>query len=137
MAQVSVSSMPISGACRDVEEGALREMIGAGRVAEGRADALIPLCDQSVVVEILFRAVAPILARASVEEFGEGFGETIRERLYHDRVVVVVILLEARGELVGFDAAGHGERADVVGHAGLVRRYKISERAVGLAVWVH
>ena len=62
----------------------------------------------------------------SCRVLGESLGEPVRERLRHDRVVVVVLGLEARRELVDADAGGDGERAEVV--AG--RRDVVGEAAV-------
>ena len=66
---------------------------------------------------------------------GERLGEPIGERLDEDRAVVVVLALEALRELVGADAGGDRERADVVAAPPLAaRRDEVGERQVRLAV---
>ena len=59
----------------------------------------------------------PSPSRARVQILGERFRQPIGQRLHHDRVVVVVVALVARDELVGADARGDRERAEVVGDA--------------------
>ena len=49
--------------------------------------------------EVFGPAVAPVVAGLLVQVLGEGFGEAVGERLGHDRVVVVVVCLEARGQV--------------------------------------
>ncbi len=70
-------------------------------------------------------AVAPFVAHALVEAFGEGFGETVGYCFGHDGVVVVVVGAEAVGQFLEADAAGDGEGADVVGQAGFFRRDEV------------
>ncbi len=60
-----------------------------------------------------------------MQKLGEGLGEAVRERLDHDRLVVVVLCLVAGGELVGA-VDRDAERADVVA----VGRDVIGERTV-------
>ena len=74
-------------------------MIRAGRVAGRRADALVRLRDQRVVVERFVGRIAPELApHALVQPLGECLGETVGQRLGEDAVVVVVLRLEIGGE---------------------------------------
>ncbi len=61
-----------------------------------------------------------------MQVLGERLGEPVGERLDHDRVVVVVLRLEAGGELVGAEAGGDRERPEVVVRSG--RRKSASER---------
>ena len=77
-----------------VPERRLLGVIGAGRVAGGRADAPVLLGDQVVVGELLVPAVAPVAADAAGGAFGERLGQAVGEGLDHDRVVVVVVGLE-------------------------------------------
>ena len=72
-----------------------------------------------------------------MQVLGERLGEPIGQRLDHDRVVVVVVGLELAHQLVGADAGGHGEHADVVRHAALARRDEVGQRAVRLLVGDH
>ena len=72
----------------------------------------------SRVREFLVSRVAPeLLAHALVHALGEGFGEAIRQRLHHDRRVIVVRMLEAIRDHILADAGGDHERADVILHA--------------------
>ena len=77
-------------------------MVRAGGIAERGADAAIALGDEILVRVGLALAVGPVAPCPCVEALGEGFGQAIRERLHHDRLVVVVVLLEAGGEIVRF-----------------------------------
>ena len=58
--------------------------------------------------------LVPRAARDLVQVLRERLGETVGERLDHDRVVVVVLGGEAGGELVGAEAGGDRERAQEV-----------------------
>ena len=64
---------------------------------------------------------------------GERFGEAVAQRGEEDRVVVVVVALEALGALVFAVAGRHGERADVVRDAGFERRDEVGEREIRVA----
>ena len=78
--------------------------------------------------------VAPVLARLRVQVLGERLGQPIGQRLDHDRVVVVVRLLELPRELVGAEARRDRERAEVVRHAALARGDEIGQRQIRLVV---
>ena len=65
-----------------------------------------------------------------MQRFGKGFGEAVGERLEHDRAVVVVIVFELLFLHVHAEARGDREHADVVGHARILRRDEVGERAV-------
>ena len=82
--------------------------------------------------QLLVLAVAPVLARLRVQVLGERLGQPVGQRLHHDRVVVVVLLLEASRQLVGAEAGRHREHAEVVGHAALPRRDEVGERPIRL-----
>ena len=60
--------------------------------------------DQLLGREPFSSSVAPLLAHALVQAFGEGLGETVRERFGHDGVVVVVIGFELLDEFLEADA---------------------------------
>ena len=109
-------------------------VVGAGRVAGGRADAAVVLGDQVVGGQLLVPAVAPVAAGVLVQHLGEGLGQAVGQGLDHDRVVVVVVGLEARRQLVGAEPGRDGERADVVGQAGSARRDEVGQRVDGLAL---
>ena len=125
---------PHRGRVEQREQRALAGVVGAGGIAERGADAAVALGDQVFVRELLVGAVAPLAARARVQVLGERLGEPVGERLHHDRVVVVEVLLERAREVVGLDARGDRKRTDVVGDAGFERRDEIGEAEVRLAV---
>src|SRR5579885_2681151 len=85
---------------QEVEQLALLAVVGAGRVAERRADAPEPLRDQVLAGEALLRRV-PLPPGARLQPLREGLREPVGERLDDDRPVVVVLGGEARGQLVG------------------------------------
>src|SRR5918993_5369162 len=72
-----------------VEEPPLLGVVGARRVAERRADAAVALLDQ-LLARRLRVGLVPLAPRPQMEPLGERLGETVRERLDHDRAVVVV-----------------------------------------------
>ena len=129
MARFSESVMPDLPGAEQVEQAALRQVVGAGRVAEGRADAAVGLGDQVLVGEVLVGLVAPLAPHAGVEHLGERLGQPVGERLDHDRRVVVVVALVGARELLDADARGHREGAHVVEQAGLARRHEVGERS--------
>ena len=67
--------------------------------------------------QVLGLAVAPVLASALVQVFGEGLGQTVGQRLGHDRVVIIVVLLELLAKFLGAEAGAHRKGAEVVGVA--------------------
>ena len=75
------------------------------------------------------RAVAPLAARLAVQPLRERLGQPVGQRLGHDRVVVVELGLEAARDLVGAEARGDRERADVVAHAARARRHVVGQAA--------
>ena len=73
-------------------------------------------------------------ATRCVQVRGERLGQAIGERLDDDRVVVVELALERARQLVGAEAGGHRERADVVGAAAAAPiAARRSRRATGSA----
>ena len=101
-------------------ERTLLGVIWTCRVARGRPDAAILFFDEIGVAQAFLAAVAPFLAYALVQAFGEGFGQAVGNGFRHDRVVVVVLGAEAVAEFLEADAAGHGEGSDVVLQAGFL-----------------
>ena len=67
-----------------------------------------------------------------MQVLGECFGETVGQRLQHDRVVVVVARLVRRHALVDADAGGDRERAEIVTHARILRCNEVRQAAVEL-----
>ena len=122
----------VGGGVEQTEDRAFLAVLGTGRIAGRRADAAIGLVDQRVVVERLVAAVAPeFLAHALVQALGEGFGESVGQRLQQDRVVIVVIGLEVRDVRVDADACGDRERADPVLLAAVLRRDEVGQAEIG------
>src|SRR5690348_9332256 len=77
-----------------VEQDWLQTVVGTGRVARCRPDAMILLADQLLVREMLLRIAPQPLPHFRVKHFGEAFGEAVGERLQQDVVIVVDGLLE-------------------------------------------
>ena len=114
-----------------IEERALLTVVRTGRIPKRRTDAAISLGDEVVGREAFLSPVPPLAPRARVQVFGERFGESIRKRLDHDRVVVVEVAFERPHELGHTVAGGHGEGADEVLHAAITGRHEVGERQVG------
>ena len=135
MAKLSVSFTPIARlAVEQLEQRCLFGVIGLRRIAGRRADAAIFFGDQLAARERLVGRIGPEFpAHALMHALGERFCQTIRQRLGHDRRVVVVGVLEALGHRVLADAGGHRECADIVGKTAGARRDKIGERDIGAA----
>src|SRR5437660_11576451 len=89
-------------------------MVRAGRIAGRRTNPAVALPDQVFIAERLSPAVAPVLACLLVQVFGERLRQTIRQCLRHDRVVVVVLLLEPRAKRFEPDAAGVRKGAEMI-----------------------
>ena len=124
-----------SSASSSSEDRGLLGVVGTGRVARSRPDALVGLGDERVVVERLVSGVAPQLgAHALVEPLGEGLGEPVGQRGQQDGRVVVVVGLEARLGLGQAVTGGDREGSHVVGHAGLDRGHVVRQRDVRTAV---
>ena len=66
-----------------------------------------------------------------MQVLGERLGQAVGQRLDHDGPVVVAVALEAPHQLVGADARGDREGADVIGDAGAGRRHEVGQRQVG------
>ena len=110
-------------------------MIGACRVTSGWPNPAIFFLDDFFGAEVFFATVAPFIAYLFVQAFGEGFGETIGDRLCHDCVVVVVVGAEFVAELLQADSGGYRECSDVIGQTCFLRRDEIGERPAWLAAF--
>ncbi len=117
-----------------VEQAALGQVVRAGGVTEGRADAAVALGHEVLLGEILVGTVAPLAPHPSVHHLGERLGQPVGEGLDHDRRVVVEEALVRLGEVVGPDARRHGERAHVVDQPRLARSDEVGQRVLGLVV---
>src|SRR6202012_751288 len=116
-------------------ERTLLRVVRTCRVTRGRPYAAILLFDEVGVAQAFLAAVAPFLAYALVQAFGEGFRQAVGDGFRHDRVVVVVLGTEAVAEFLETNAAGYRESSDVVGQSGFLRRYEINQRAAGLTAF--
>jgi len=119
---------------QQLEERTLLGVVRTGGIARRRADALVFLGDELGVGERFAGNIAPQLrAHAIVEMLRERLGKPVRDRLQHDRAVVVVLrfhLLHARFDA---DAAGHGEGSYVIAHARILGRDEVREALVRVA----
>ncbi len=66
------------------------------------------------VGKVLVAPVTPFPASPQVEILGEGLRQPIRQRLGHDRVVVVVVALEFLAEFRSPKTRANGESAQVI-----------------------
>ncbi len=116
-----------------VEERPLLGVVGAGRVAERRADAAVFFLEQLVLRQLFLAAVSPVDPCLAVQHFGEGLGQAIGDRLGHDGQVIVVLRFELGDERIAANTRRHGERPEVIQAAAVERRDVVGERAeVGL-----
>ncbi len=102
-------------------------MVGLGRVAGGWADAAVFFSDQVFARELLGAAEAPGIADFGVKILGKRFGQSVGESFCQDRIVIVVLAVEALGEFIGADAGGDGKRADVILSPALDGRDKVGK----------
>ena len=58
----------------------------------------------------------------------------VGDRLHDAGVVVVAIALETTHQFVSPDPGGHGEQAQIIGHAALPRGDEVCQRAVRLLI---
>ncbi len=116
------------GRLEQVEQPPLLRVVRAGRVAEGRPDAAVALLQQVVVAQLFAGAVPPLAPDAGVQELRERLGQAVRQRLHHDRVVVVVRGGVAGGQFVGAQAGRDSEGPEVVGRAVAGRRHEVGQR---------
>src|SRR5262249_3668398 len=118
---------------QQIEQQSFLRVIGLRRITGRGPDAAVTLLDQILGLQIFIPTVAPLLARALVQQFGEGFGQAVRQRLGHNRVVIVQVTLESGAELFEADARGDGEAADVIDPPALLRSDEVSQRLIVLA----
>ena len=117
---------------KEFEQQILLKVVGAGRVAGGRADSLVLLGDQGVVGELLVSGVAPEFdAHALVEALGKGLGEAVGKSLKHQCAVVVVGILKDLGALVDAVTCGHRKESEGVAARGI---NEVRQGHVGLAL---
>ncbi|MNY10843.1 hypothetical protein D3C86_1438420 [compost metagenome] len=103
-------------------------VVRAGRVAGGRTDTAVLLFDQRLIVQGFILGVAPMLfTHLLVQPFGAGLGQTVRQGLDHDRVVVVASVLIGLGHFFGADAGGGDETTHVVGELAVLRRNEVGQ----------
>ena len=107
-------------------------MVRASRVAGRGADAPVALLDQVLGGQVLVLPVAAGFARLFMQVLGEGFRQAVGQGADHDGVVVVQVVLELAGQLFHADARRDGEKAQVVGQAGLLGRDVVGQRFVGV-----
>ena len=112
IASVSVSASPASLGAEQREQLRLLAVVRAGGIAERGPDAAEALARSARSLGSCSSGAYHSRRATLVQLLGERLGEAVGERLDHDRVVVVVLGLEARGELVGAEAGGDRERAD-------------------------
>ena len=74
----------------EFEELPLLCVVGAGGIAERGADPAETLCQEFLFRQLLLRRI-PLATRLQVEELRKCLCKSVRERLDHDRTVVVVL----------------------------------------------
>jgi len=116
------------GGVEHLEQRGFFAVLGAGGVAGRGADALVFFRNQLVIAERFLAGVAPELAaHPQVQVLGEGFGQTVAQRLEQDRGIVVVRGLERAGALVLADAGGDDEGAQIVFQPARLGRDEVGE----------
>src|SRR4051794_24008079 len=119
---------PRAARIEEIEQLEFLAVIRTRGIPVGRTDAAILLRDQVVVRQALLVAIAPILTSLRVEVFRERLGESIGQRLHHDRVVVVVIAFEAPREIVGTEAGRHREHSEIIRNTALAWSDEVGQR---------
>ena len=72
-------------------------------------------------------AVAPLIAHALVQAFGESFSQAVGNGFGHDRVVVIMRRTEVVAKFLQANAAGDREGADMILQSGCFRCNEIGE----------
>ncbi|MPL88384.1 hypothetical protein SDC9_34404 [bioreactor metagenome] len=106
------------GGIEEAEDRHLLGVVGLGGIAGRGADAAIGLGDQLGGGIALVGRIGPELApHPRVQQLGQRLGDAVGQRLDHDRAVIVIRALVARGDFLLLGARRHHEAADMVGHA--------------------
>ena len=109
-------------------------MVGAGGVAGRRTDPAVLLADQIFAGQFFAFAKPPRFARALVQIFGKGFGQTIGQCFGHDRVVIVMVPLELLAKFLDAKSRADGKGTEIIFQAGARGCDEIRKRVIELAV---
>ena len=90
--------------CRQIEQHPLFGMVRTGRISGRRTNPSILFSDQILVRQLLQLCRTPLLSDSFMEVFGERLGQPVCQRLGHDRIVIVMILIEPAAKLIQLDA---------------------------------
>ena len=88
--------------------------------------------DQVFGAQIFIASIAPLLAHALVQAFRKRLGQSVRDRLRHDRVVVVVRGPESVNQCLQSDPARYREGSHGVAKPSLHGRNEIRKRTAGV-----
>ena len=99
MAQLSVRTTPVCAAPQQFKQDLFFRMVRLRRIARSRPDSAVVLVNQLLGVQFS-RLIAPRDAGPVVQQLGTGLGETVGQRLDHDRAVGVVRRVQLGGEVV-------------------------------------
>ena len=116
MAKVSVSVMPaLLLGVEQLEERPLLGVVGLRRIARRRGGCRGTFLRSGRRARAFRRVPKPQSRRACcMQQFGERFGQAVGQGFDHDRVVIVVLLVELAAQLVAADAGRDGEGAEVI-----------------------
>ena len=106
-------------------------MIGAGRVSRRRPNPAVFLGHDVGRRERLGCAITEIIASLLVQALGKGLGQPVGDGLDQNRVVVVVVGLEAVGHLLDPQPGGDREGAHVIGQPTFFRGDEVGQGKVG------
>ena len=137
MAKFSVSVMPaFFSAQQQIEQRALFGVVGQRGIARRGTNAAIAFAQQIVGLRFSSLPKPHSIARALVHQFGERFGQAVGQRLGHEGVVVVVVLLKFRDQRFDAQPRGDRERAQIIQRAALPRRDEIRQRRSWAPGWL-
>ena len=108
-------------------------MIWAGGITRGGPNTAVLLGNQIIDGQGFLFAISPFSADPLVQILGEGFRQSIRQRLGHDGIVLIVILLEFLRQLLRAMARGDSKSADGIHQPAGSGSNEISERHLRLA----
>src|SRR5579864_483848 len=111
----------------EIEKMAHLSVVGRSRIARRGANSSVTLLEQFVMAELFFAAEAPRIASAFVHELGQSLGQTIREGLGHQSIVVVIVLLELFNQRLDLNSGGDSKCAEVVLQLRFFRRDEIGQ----------